>query len=310
MIYSRFPDLEWLRRQAEMRFSNRIGWQGRVLEKTGWPTVVLNVDASEVYRDNIQGPLSIFTNLSGESTVEADSRRVTVKEGFYFVTNRDQRYTLSIDKKRATTFNIHFGENFAEEAFSALRGKVDSLVDQDGFISPVVHTHFYNSLRRKDPAFNNAIEQIRQSANEKLLLDEKLFDLMQLLLQDHEEIKKATQQIPSVKKSTRGEIVKRLLFSTDYIHTFYDRDLSLDELARESCLSKFHFLRLFKITFGKTPYQFVAEVRAEKAKSLLKNSSTEVSVIAKSLGFKDSSSFSRMFFTQVGVYPSQFRAAV
>jgi len=73
-----------------------------------------------------------------------------------------------------------------------------------------------------------------------------------VLLLDEIKIKKIQQQLPSLKSSTRKEIMRRLMVATDYIYTFYDRKLSLEELAQACCLSKFHFLRLFKIAFGKT----------------------------------------------------------
>lgn len=83
MIFHEFPDLTWLKQQAEHRFSNRVGWKGRTLENEGWPSVILNVNAQNVYRDNIRGPFSLFTNISGESCVEADNRRVKIREGFF-----------------------------------------------------------------------------------------------------------------------------------------------------------------------------------------------------------------------------------
>jgi transcriptional regulator GlxA family with amidase domain len=51
----------------------------------------------------------------------------------------------------------------------------------------------------------------------------------------------------------------------------------------------------------------VNEVRVSQAKTLLKNTNVEVTNIARQLGFTDASSFSRMFYTHAGVYPSQYR---
>jgi AraC family transcriptional regulator len=306
MIFHQFPDLEWLKNQAEKRFSNKVGWEGRALQNSGWPTVILNVKTANIYRDNIRGPLSIFTNLAGESAVMAENRRISVKEDFFFVTNRDQRYTLSVDKQPANTFNIHFGEEFAEGVIGMLSMSPDFLLDNQKPATEQVA--FHNRLHRKSPDFNNIVKNIHECANDKLFLEENLVQLMTLLLKDHSHIRKVSREIPSLKKVTREEIVKRLLYSVDYVYANYNKDLSLDDLAKEACLSKFHFLRLFKIAFRKTPHQYIAEVRTDKARLLLKNSKEEVSAISRLVGFKDSSSFSRMFFNQVGVYPTQYRA--
>ena len=306
MILHQFPDLQWLKQKAEQRFDDKQGWEGRQLKREGWPNVILNVNAQNIYRDNIKGPLSLFMNISGESTVLADKRRVNIKGGYFFITNHDQYYTLEVEKHKAETFNIHFGEHFTENIFLSLTSDYESLLDE-GDSSQLKRIEFYNKLHPRTPAVNHILTQIKQADNNALLLEEKLVDLITLLVSDHREVKKAQRNLPSIKRSTKHEVVRRLFFATDYIYSFYHLDLTLDELAKVACLSKFHFLRLFKLLFHKTPHQFINEVRAEKAKELLQGSELEVQAIAKSVGFRDSSSFSRMFYQQVGVYPSQYR---
>src|SRR5688500_13260751 len=85
MIFKDFPDLQWLKKQAEKNFSDKTGWEGRSLPHAGWPTVILNVKTQNINRDNIRGPFTIFTNLSGESLVEVDNRKVKIKEDLFFI---------------------------------------------------------------------------------------------------------------------------------------------------------------------------------------------------------------------------------
>lgn len=307
MILTQFPDLSWLKNQAEKSFSDRKGWAGRSLPNSGWPNVILNVQTQNICRDNIRGPLSIFTNITGESYVEAENRRLKIKEGFFYVTNHDQYYTLEVDKRSAETFNIHFGEYFSDQVWSALCHTPERLLEEDSFVTPYERMNFHNRLHLKTSAFNQIVYHLQQSANTPMAKEEKLVELMTLLLNDDCQLQKSLRQLPAIKRATRQEIFKRLLYATDLIYAHYDEDLSLDDLAAVSCLSKFHFLRLFKVAFNKTPYQFTNDIRTAKAKELLKKSSENVVSIAKSVGFKDASSFSRMFYNQVGVYPSQYR---
>src|SRR6185295_19842637 len=113
MILNEFPDLAWLKRQISERFSNRQGWGGRILKDSGWPTVILNTQATNVKRDNIPGPLSFFTNIRGTSWVNVNGEPVKINADFFFLTNPGQSYSLEINQK-AETFNIHFGEQFGE----------------------------------------------------------------------------------------------------------------------------------------------------------------------------------------------------
>jgi AraC family transcriptional regulator len=308
MICTEFPDLNWLKRQTETRFSARRDWAGNVLQNPGWPNVILNVNTKFTYRDNIKGPLSLFTNLSGESSVEAESKRSIIKPGFFFITNPGQQYTLDINSRTPTeTFNIHFGEFFADEVLQSITTRPETVLDGAARLSQRVD--FYNRLHFRNDAINKLILFLYRERPTAMHLEEKLTDLITLIMKDHLNVSSSAERIQTIKKSTREEIVRRLIDACDYIYTFYDRDISLDELARVSCLSRFHFLRLFKTAFGKTPHQFINDVRVHRSKELLERTNFDIKTISSTVGFTSSSSFSRMFFQQTGSYPSAYRAA-
>jgi AraC family transcriptional regulator len=310
MILKQFPNLQWLKHKAESSFVDQKGVNGQDLPNKGWPNVILNVTDQKTYRDNIKGPLSLFTNVSGESAVTTDKRRTVIKEGFFFLTNREQYYTLEIEKAKTETFNIHFGEYFSEQVFASLARNPEMLIDTDVSVTGGKSIGFYNKLYQRTPSIDTLIAQIKDNGTDKFFLEEKLYELVGLFLADHRSIKKVERELPALRKSTREEILKRLLLSTDYIYSHYDHDISLDALASVCCLSKFHFLRLFKIAFKITPHQFINRVRIERAQQLLKASQLEVSTIGKTVGFKDSSSFSRAFKTTIGAYPTQYRSMI
>jgi AraC family transcriptional regulator len=97
------------------------------------------------------------------------------------------------------------------------------------------------------------------------------------------------------------------MLAVDYIYTYYSLPLTVDEIASASCLSKFHFIRLFKIVYNQSPYQFINEVRVRRAQEMLKHTRLNVKEIAATVGFDDASTFSKMFYRKVGTYPLQFR---
>ncbi|HEY8935535.1 MAG TPA: AraC family transcriptional regulator [Cyclobacteriaceae bacterium] len=311
MILHQFPNLQWLKQQADQRFINRKDVAGNVLPNEGWPTVILNAQTKSTYRDNIKGPLSLFLNLSGESTVSVTNKSVRVKEGLFFLSNTDQYYTLEVDEKKPVeTFNIHFGEYFADQVFEALKNKPEHLLDNT-FQIPHAPIAFHNRLQPQDDFIKKILLAIKQHGeNNALFREEKLVELLTHLLQQESKVTKMCSVIPAIKSSTREEILQRLLYSTDYIYSNYHTTLSLEELAQASCLSKFHFLRLFKIAFRKTPHQFITEVRLQKARELLKHTRLTVHEISQSIGFDNASSFSRMFYNSIGVYPTQYQAII
>ncbi|MFN3667564.1 MAG: helix-turn-helix domain-containing protein, partial [Sediminibacterium sp.] len=307
MLLTEFPDLQWLKRQAEEKFASRKTMQGSVLPHAGWPSVILNASTKKCCRDHIRGPLSIFTNITGTSAVEVGKKRVVVHSDFYYVTNQDQYYTLDIKNPEGTeTCNIHFGEYWADQVLATWVAKPSTLVYEPYFTVPHQRFELHNKLYFKDEGFNRLLVKAKNAVSE-LDEEETLYEILVRLLENDRQIIKAAEKIPSIKHATRTEILKRLILAVDYIHSYYDKDLTLGELASVSCFSKFHFLRLFKIVFNKTPYQFINEVKIQHAKSLLLHSQQDIISISRALGFRDASSFSRLFYNHTGLYPTQFR---
>ena len=141
------------------------------------------------FRDNIRGPLSLFTNISGESTVEISRRRIPVKEDFFFLSNYDQHYTLEIEKgKRAETFNIHFGDYFCDQVFSSLSQKPDQLLNSY-FQEPSERLEFHNKIYHRDELtqninYGNPTRCWRAPA----WLEEKLYALIENLLKKEKDL--------------------------------------------------------------------------------------------------------------------------
>ena len=82
---------------------------------------------------------------------------------------------------------------------------------------------------------------------------------------------------------------------------------SLDELARQFKMSKFHLTRLFKKAFSATPIQYHRLVRIHKARELIQFSGMSITEIAELCGFKGIHAFSRTFREVEGVPPSFYR---
>jgi AraC-like DNA-binding protein len=84
--------------------------------------------------------------------------------------------------------------------------------------------------------------------------------------------------------------------------------IPLDVLARESGLSKFHLLRVFRDRTGLTPWQYQVNLRLDRARRLLQ-CGEPASQVADACGFVDQSHFTRIFRTVVGVTPAVYAAS-
>ena len=74
-----------------------------------------------------------------------------------------------------------------------------------------------------------------------------------------------------------------------------------------SCLSKDHFIRLFKKEINNTPLQYINQKKIEKAQLILITDSMPVKNISYLLAYEDHSYFNRLFKKLTGVTPQQYR---
>lgn len=94
--------------------------------------------------------------------------------------------------------------------------------------------------------------------------------------------------------------------SVEYIRDSIETNLTLEELALNSNLSKYHYLRTFKSNTGVTPHQYIMILRVQKAKELILKGSN-LNEIATEVGFSDQSHFIRNFKKIYGYVPSQLK---
>lgn len=93
-----------------------------------------------------------------------------------------------------------------------------------------------------------------------------------------------------------------------FIRQNYDRQISLDDMAKAAGMSSKYFCYFFKEMTGKTPVEYLKGYRIEKASGKLINTDMSVTEIAYASGFNDLSYFIKTFKAQKGISPKKFRA--
>jgi len=101
-------------------------------------------------------------------------------------------------------------------------------------------------------------------------------------------------------------LYRRIVQAKLFIDGHYHQNIDLDNIAGEAYFSKFHFIRIFKTTYGKTPHQYLIAVRIANAKLLLQKGKS-VNQVCYSVGFDSISSFSALFKRLSGLAPSVYQ---
>jgi AraC-like DNA-binding protein len=89
-------------------------------------------------------------------------------------------------------------------------------------------------------------------------------------------------------------LYKRIVQAKLFIDNHFAEKIDLNNIADEAYFSKFHFIRLFKKIYGKSPHQYLTWVRIEKAKELLQKGESVTDVCFR-VGFESVSSFTALF---------------
>lgn len=118
-----------------------------------------------------------------------------------------------------------------------------------------------------------------------------------------------SQQIEKLKKALypREDLTERIIAAKQFIDRHYADNIVLDDICKEACVSKYHFIRLFKKLYGRTPHQYLIRVRIARAKELIQGGMT-VSEACFAVGFDSITSFSKLFKKITGSPPSQRRS--
>jgi AraC-like DNA-binding protein len=102
---------------------------------------------------------------------------------------------------------------------------------------------------------------------------------------------------------------RRAVEAALWIDAHSERNIGLEDAAREAAVSPFHFLRLFSGVLGVTPHQYLVRARLRRAARLLAEDDRDVTEVAYDTGFNDLSNFVRTFHRAAGVSPLKFRQA-
>src|SRR5256885_8213215 len=102
---------------------------------------------------------------------------------------------------------------------------------------------------------------------------------------------------------------RHLLRARDVADARYFEPLGVDDLASAAGLSRAHFSREFRRTFGESPHAYLLTRRLERAAALLRNTDHTVADICFSVGLRSVGSFTTSFTRTYRCSPTAYRAS-
>ena len=278
--------------------------------KHGWPNMIIHNKVPGSDFPEHEGTLTIKYPLKGKEFFTTPERKFEVDNTKYLILNQGQAYSCKVDSdEEVEIMSVFFRPQFAEKVLTSLITPSDKLfLNGDDTGQPV---HFFEKLYPQDKLITPFIMKFRLASennfDDEEWIDEEFYLLLENLLKVHRSIGRIIERLPSVKKSTKIEIFKRLDIAKEFMDNNFNRDLNTELISKEACLSPFHFIRLFKAIYEVTPHKYLTGKRLEKAMNLLMRSDMSVTDVCFEIGFKSLSSFSWLFKQRFGIYPEEIK---
>ena len=178
--------------------------------------------------------------------------------------------------------------------------RMAKLIYNDTNVNFITENFFLNSdLSNMISTFINE-SIIKQSGYEFILQSLNIQIVVSLLREGKHNI---TGSI-SDKKYLDKKLVKTV---KEYFMEHYNENFTLRDIAKIVNYSTYHFIRIFKSNTGKTPFEYLLDIKVDKAKEMLVHTDRSVTDICYYCGFNNRTHFSTLFKNKVGVSPSQYR---
>jgi len=273
-------------------------------------SALLNGTARQYRVEDFQTTLSIKSVVRGAALYVTPQGRHLVTDETFLVLNAGQEYSLDFQGPGVTeTICPFFQPGFLEHAAHCLSTAVSKQLDEielgnhpSGFCE-----RLYPKSGRIGLILRRVGQGVKAGAASGSWLEDQFHELAGALVDLQCHTQAAIAHFPAQRNSTREELYRRLHRARDYLSACYSQPVTVSLAAKAAHLSPYHFHRMFRLAFGKTPMQYLQECRLARARCLLLTTEEPITSICSLVGFESLGSFSWLFRKSHGISPREFR---
>lgn len=212
-----------------------------------------------------------------------------------FAVNPMQEHGLTMNLKGFNLCGIHIEKNYMQNAAIHICGSYNIVFSNESFvvnhdISMLIRL-FLEELKYKQTGYEFLIENL------------SVLIIANLIRQIKHNLQPKPHNIRRTNKENIGKVI-------DYMNENFTSDISCSELSKLMSMDKFCFIRNFKSQTGKTPYEYLLDLKIEKAKKMLKSNKYTVTEISMMCGFSSHSHFTSTFKKKTGISPTEYKLSL
>ncbi|RBW68435.1 helix-turn-helix domain-containing protein [Bacillus taeanensis] len=169
--------------------------------------------------------------------------------------------------------------------------------------------HVYRSMDRNEFLILDIPSYYLPGETESMYmkLDQQWASIRFLLLEEAQHQENSSPALQDLTRYVAHKLKTPESPSLDYIHNHYKEAIKVEELAALEHYHPVYYTSWFKQKTGKSPKEYMLELRFNEAKRLLTETTWPITSISEELGFENSSSFTRWFVKCAGMPPQKYR---
>lgn len=168
-----------------------------------------------------------------------------------------------------------------------------------------INTPSFDHLSVKDKFLETKLFQLHDclffNQLDTIQMQSLFYETFAYLIQTHN-----SDKTLELKASVNSAIINRV---KEYLHTYYDTKITLEQLSQVSGISTYYLNRVFSKSQGLPPHKYLMNLRLNRALDLLKGKNT-ITEVGYMVGFFDQSHFIRNFKSFLGITPKEYQLAI
>ena len=191
-------------------------------------------------------------------------------------------------------------------------GAIEQIILEEFDREPATH-HLHDTVGLQDALLEQVFRALMATqgcgGQGKLHVDSLLTVFVTTLIGRHSSVSGrpfASAEPGSRRGGLAGWQVRRVV---EFMNAHMEADILLGDLAALTGLSRAHFFRTFRQSTGRSPGQFLADIRMRRALVLLESTEIAVHDVAAAVGFSHARHFASAFTSRIGVSPRLFRVS-
>jgi AraC-like DNA-binding protein len=265
---------------------------------------------SKIKKIEIEVPfagLGVKYVASGREVYYANGKKYTVKEGEYIIGNDFTHSVVHIDNSIPV-------QGLCIDISPQIISDVAQYHDVNGtdlkeFL--LSDQFFVNRYNVKNTSLGYTLNDINSKIKtgifrNDLQQNELFYSLAESIITDQRFVFDHLSKMNFKKEVTNEEVFRAMLDAKSHLDAHIMDNPSLEELSLQIGISKYHFLRVFKNTFGISPYQYQKRMRLEQAKLELMQGN-DILETAIRFGYFNIQSFTKAFKSTFGQTPGTIK---